>query len=91
MVAFGGVSPVADRYSALNSIGNVALQTVWSDPEFNAGQSAVYYVRVLEIPTPRWSTIQAVRAGLPLSDKVAPTLQERAWSSPIWYVPPRGA
>ncbi len=70
-----------------NTIGAVQLGTVWEDPEFNPAQPSVYYVRVLEIPTPRWTTIAAVRRGLPLPPGSPPTLQERAWSSPIWYTP----
>jgi hypothetical protein len=58
---------------------------VWTDPEFEPAQSAVYYVRVLEIPTPRWSTYDAVALGLPPSEMVPATIQERAWTSPIWY------
>ena len=72
-----------------NSIGAAELSTVWSDPTFRADQAAAYYVRVLEIPTPRWSTLRAIEFGLPLPDKVAPTIQQRAWSSPIWYTPAR--
>ena len=68
-----------------NDIGDVELSTVWSDPDFDASQNAVYYVRVLEIPTPRWSTYDAVKLGLPPSDMVPATIQERAWTSPIWY------
>lgn len=47
----------------------------------------MYYVRVLEIPTPRWTTYDAVRNGLSLLDDVPTTIQERAWTSPIWYTP----
>ena len=70
-----------------NTIGSVALSTVWKDPDFKADQRAAYYVRVLEIPTPRWTTILAVKSHLPLPEQVAATIQERAWSSPIWYTP----
>jgi hypothetical protein len=70
-----------------NTIGSSQLATVWTDPEFNASEPALYYVRTLEIPTPRWSTYDAVRAGLPLMEDVAAVIQERAWTSPIWYQP----
>jgi hypothetical protein len=70
-----------------NTIGAVELKTVWTDPEFDPAVFAFYYARVLEIPTPRWTTIQAVKMGIAPPDVVAPTLQERAWSSPIWYTP----
>lgn len=68
-----------------NDIGDVELKAVWSDPDFDPTMSAVYYVRVLEIPTPRWSTYDAVALGLPPSDLVPATIQERAWTTPIWY------
>jgi hypothetical protein len=60
---------------------------VWNDPEFDPGLHAFYYARVLEIPTPRWTTIQAKKLGIAPPDVIAATLQERAWSSPIWYTP----
>ena len=70
-----------------NSVGATELKKVWIDPEFDPSLHAFYYARVLEIPTPRWTTIQAHKLGIAPPDVVAPTLQERAWSSPIWYTP----
>ncbi len=72
-----------------NSIGSPELIGSWTDKSFDAKEHALYYVRVLLIPTPRWSTYDAVRAGLPLLEGVPTTVQERAWSSPIWYTPGR--
>lgn len=74
-----------------NDIGAARLIGEWTDPEFEPGQAALYYARVLEIPTPRWSTYLAARNNLPPSDAVPPTLQERAWTSPIFYTPPEGS
>jgi len=68
-----------------NDIGAVHLQTIWEDPTFDAKQSAVYYVRVLEILTPRWTTFDAVELGLSPLSNVPTSTQERACSSPIWY------
>ncbi|MEH6610670.1 MAG: DUF3604 domain-containing protein [Halioglobus sp.] len=70
-----------------NSIGESQLTTLWVDPEFDPDVPSLYYARVLEIPTPRWTTYDAVRSGQPLLKDVASTIQERAWSSPIWYTP----
>jgi hypothetical protein len=69
--------------------GAVELRALWSDPTFDARQRAFYYVRVLENPSCRWSTWDALRAGIEPNPKLAKTIQERAWSSPIWYVPQR--
>lgn len=70
-----------------NSIGASELATVWVDPEFDGSQRAFYYARVLEIPTPRWSTIEALRFGLPIPEGAPVSTQERAYTSPIWYTP----
>jgi hypothetical protein len=59
----------------------------WTDDSFDPEQHAFYYSRVIEIPTPRWSTYDAVRNDLPLLDDVQAVIQERAWTSPIWYKP----
>jgi len=82
-----GSSVDVEKASYTNTIGAVELKTVWADPEFDPSVHAFYYARVLEIPTPRWTTIQAAKLGVAPPDVVAPTLQERAWSSPIWYTP----
>jgi len=70
-----------------NSIGDPGLATVWTDPDFDPAQRAFYYVRVLEIPKPRWTTYDAKFFGIELPPKVPRTVQDRAYSSPIWYQP----
>ena len=70
-----------------NTIGSSELGTVWTDPDFDPKQKAVYYARVLEIPTPRWSTIEAFRFGMPIPEGAPVSTQERAYTSPIWYNP----
>jgi hypothetical protein len=66
------------------------LKTLWQDPEFDEKQKAFYYARVLENPTCRWSTWDAIRAGVPSRENLGVLIQERAWSSPIWLTPPEG-
>jgi hypothetical protein len=65
--------------------GSAQLAALWQDPSFQADQRAFYYARVLENPTCRWSTWDALRAGVAPRADLATTLQERAWSSPIHY------
>ena len=73
------------KYS--NTIGAVQFFITWADVDFDASQNAFYYVRVIEIPTPRWSTYDAVTLGIPVRTDIPSTIQERGWSSPIWYSP----
>ena len=90
--AEGTLSPVGNTVDLetakyQNSIGEAELMGGWTDADFDPEQYAYYYARVLEIPTPRWTTYEAVLNGLPLLEDVAATIQERAWTSPIWYEP----
>lgn len=80
----GNTINLADA-SYQNTIGSKQLTSLWQDPKFNAQQQAVYYARVLEIPTPRWSTYDAAKLGVKAPEPS--TIQEMAWSSPIWYAP----
>ena len=70
-----------------NSIGEAELAVTWQDPDFDPAQRAFYYVRVLEIPTPRWTTIDAAHYDSALAPEPPPAIQERAYTSPIWYEP----
>jgi hypothetical protein len=69
------------------SKGDTELISVWSDPDFNPNLRAFYYARVLEVPTPRYTLWDEIRAGVKYPDEVPKTIRERAWSSPIWYSP----
>ena len=84
--AVGNTVDIA-KGSYTNSIGASELAAAWTDPNFKAGERAFYYARVLEIPTPRWSTIDAARMGIAIPKGLPASIQERAWSSSIWYTP----
>lgn len=73
------------RYT--NDIGAPTLIGSWTDDDFDPSEGAFYYARAIEIPTPRWTTYDAVRNGLPLLPEVEAVIQERAWGSPIWHEP----
>jgi hypothetical protein len=70
-----------------NTIGDPELITVWTDPDFDASLPAVYYARVIEIPTPRWTAYEAKRFGIQMPAEAEMITQERAYTSPIWYKP----
>jgi hypothetical protein len=70
-----------------NTIGASELATVWTDPDFDPAQPAVYYARVIEIPTPRWVVYDAFRFGVKIPEEAETIHQERAYTSPIWYSP----
>jgi hypothetical protein len=91
--ADGKLPPVGSTVDATkatynNSIGSAELSAAWADPEFDPALHAFYYARVIEIPTPRWSTRDAVALGIEIPKGLPATIQERGWSSPIWYAPP---
>ena len=81
------VDPKTAQYT--NDIGAAELAAAWTDPDFDPSSRAFYYARVIEIPTPRWSTRDAVRLGLAVPQGLPVSIQERAWTSPIWYAPAR--
>jgi hypothetical protein len=70
-----------------NTIGDPLLTAFWEDPEFDPSQSAFYYVRVIEIPKPRWTAYDAAFFEVEMSDDIPMTVQDRAYTSPIWYTP----
>jgi Protein of unknown function (DUF3604) len=90
--ADGKLPPVGDTVDVANAtwtntIGAPELATVWTDPDFDPGQPAFYYGRVIEIPTPRWTAYDAKRFGTPPLPGTVMTITERAYTSPIWYMP----
>jgi hypothetical protein len=76
-----------DAANWTNTIGASELTAIWTDPDFNADDQAFYYARVIEIPTPRWVLYDKLRLGANIPDEAKLTHQERAYTSPIWYVP----
>jgi hypothetical protein len=88
----GKVPPVGNTVDVANAnwtntIGAAELGTVWTDPAFDPAQKAFYYARVIEIPTPRWSTYDAFRFGIDIPEGAPTSTQDRAYTSPIWYTP----
>lgn len=79
------VDPGTAQYT--NDIGASELIGHWTDDSFDPERPAVYYARIIEIPTPRWTTYDSVKNGLPLLEDIPVSIQERAWTSPIWYTP----
>jgi hypothetical protein len=91
-VAGGKLPPIGNTVDIANAtwtntIGDPELITVWKDPDFDPTLKAFYYVRVIEIPTPRWTAYDAKRFDVKMSDEVPMITQERAYTSPIWYTP----
>ena len=77
----------AERATWTNTIGQAEMGTIWTDPDFDPSQPAVYYARVIEIPTPRWTAYDAFRMGAEVPEESPMETQERAYTSPIWYSP----
>jgi hypothetical protein len=82
-----GSSVDIENATYTNTIGGPLLIAHWRDPDFDPEEAAFYYVRVLEIPSPRWTTYDAAFYDIELPDRVPPTVQDRAYTSPIWYEP----
>ncbi|MEJ2533451.1 MAG: DUF3604 domain-containing protein [Halioglobus sp.] len=92
IAADGHVDPLKatvdlDGATYLNTIGEAQFSVYWQDPQFDPAEAAFYYARVIEIPTPRWTVYDAVRLGKTLNAADPKIVQDRAYSSPIWYNP----
>jgi hypothetical protein len=88
----GKAPPVGDTVnvseaSFKNTIGDALMFAHWTDPDFDASEHSFYYVRVIEIPTPRWTAYDAKIFNIDMPDDIPMKLQERAYTSPIWYTP----
>jgi len=70
-----------------NAIGDAPLTASWTGPDFDPSAKSFYYTRVIEMPTPRWTAFDEVRFGIKMAPEVTRVLQERAYTSPIWYTP----
>ena len=85
-VPVGSTVDIADA-NYTNTIGDALLMGYWRDPDFDPKQNAFYYVRVIEIPTPRWTAYDAKRFNIKMPKGTKMTVQDRAYTSPIWYTP----
>ena len=85
-IPVGSTVNVADA-SYTNTIGDPMLMAYWKDPDFNPKQKAFYYVRVIEIPKPRWTAYDAKHFNIEMPEGTIMTVQDRAYTSPIWYTP----
>ena len=87
-IPVGSTVDVANA-SYTNTIGAASLSAYWKDPAFDASERAFYYVRVIQIPSPRWTAYDQKRYGIKMPDYVPMTVTDRAYTSPIWYTPSR--
>ena len=92
VTGLGCISPVGNTVDVenatySNTIGAPVLSAYWKDPSFDAKQRAFYYVRVIQIPSPRWTAYDAKRYGVKMDKEVPMTVTDRAYTSPVWYTP----